>query len=257
MGGALLAGWLAKQIGGPFVAVEPNHAAVATFAGKPGVTLVERPEQIPAGFAPDVVLVALKPQTTDANLPAYRRFAPALFVSIAAGKTLAAFARLLGPEAAVVRTIPNTPAQLGRGITVACANGQVTAAQRARAQALLEAVGEVGWVEDEGLIDVATAVSGSGPAYVFLLAECLAAAGAAQGLPPELAARLARVTVAGSGELLHRSAETPEALRAAVTSPAGTTAAALAILMADEGLRAMLTRAVAAATKRSRELASA
>lgn len=257
MGGALLAGWLAKGAHGPFVAVEPNQAAVAGFAGRPGVTLVARPEQIPDGFAPDVVLVALKPQTIDANLPAYRRFARALFVSIAAGKTLGAFARLLGADTAVVRTIPNTPAQLGRGITVACANAHVTPAQRARAQQLLEAVGEVGWVEDESLIDAATAVSGSGPAYVFLLAECLAAAGAAQGLPPTLAARLARATVAGSGELLHQSSEPPEALRAAVTSPAGTTAAALAILMADDGLRALMTRAVDAATKRSQELASA
>jgi pyrroline-5-carboxylate reductase len=203
------------------------------------------------------VLVALKPQTIDANLPAYRRFDRALFVSIAAGKTLGAFARLLGAGAAVVRTIPNTPAQLGRGITVACANAHVSAAQRALAQELLEAVGEVGWVEDEALIDAATAVSGSGPAYVFLLAECLAAAGAAQGLPPALAARLARVTVAGAGELLHRSPEAPETLRAAVTSPAGTTAAALAILMADPGLRDLMIRAVAAATKRSQELASA
>ena len=257
MGGALLAGWLAKGMRGPFVAVEPNRGAVAGFAGKPGVTLVEASEQIPADFAPDVVLVALKPQTTDANLPAYRRFARALFVSIAAGKTLGAFARLLGADTAVVRTIPNTPAQLGRGITVACANAHVGAAQRALAQELLEAVGEVGWVEDEALIDAATAVSGSGPAYVFLLAECLAAAGAAQGLPPALAARLARVTVAGAGELLHRSSEAPEALRAAVTSPAGTTAAALAILMADAGLRDLMIRAVAAATKRSQELASA
>lgn len=257
MGGALLTGWLARAMPGPFVAVEPNDAATAEFRGRPGVTVVARPEDIPADFSPDVVLIALKPQTIDANLPAYRRYAGALFVSIAAGKTLAAFARLLGADVAVVRTIPNTPAQVGRGITVACANAHVAPAQRARAQALLEAVGEVGWVEDERLIDAATALSGSGPAYVFLMVECLTAAGIAQGLPAELAARLARATVAGSGELLHRSSETPEALRVAVTSPKGTTAAALAILMADDGLRALMIRAVDAATKRSLELASA
>lgn len=257
MGGALLTGWLERNVQGPFVAVEPNSGAVAAFRGRAGVTVVDRPEAIPAGFSPSVVLIALKPQTIDANLPAYRRFARALFVSIAAGKTLAAFARLLGDDVAVVRTIPNTPAQVGRGITVACANAHVGAAQRAQAQGLLEAVGEVGWVEDERLIDAATALSGSGPAYVFLLVECLTAAGIAQGLPPNLAARLARVTVTGSGELLHRSAEAPSTLREAVTSPKGTTAAALAILMADEGLQALMVRAVAAATRRSLELASA
>lgn len=258
MGGALLTGWLDRKVAGPFVAVEPNEAAVAAFRGRAAeVTIFDRPEAIPAGFSPSVVLIALKPQTIDANLPAYRRFARALFVSIAAGKTLAAFARLLGDGVATVRTIPNTPAQVGRDITVACANAHVSAPQRAQAQALLEAVGEVGWVENELLIDAATALSGSGPAYVFLLVEALTAAGIAQGLPPDLAARLARITVTGSGELLHRSTEAPSTLREAVTSPKGTTAAALAILMADEGLQALMVRAVAAATRRSLELASA
>jgi len=155
-----------------------------------------------------------------------------------------------------VRAMPNTPAAVGRGITVACAGGGVTKAQRDRCHALLEAVGEVAWVEDEGLIDPVTAVSGGGPAYVFLLIECLAEAGAAAGLPKDLAMRLARATVSGSGELARLSPEPPSVLRQNVTSPAGTTLEALKILMAPDGLQPMLTRAIAAATKRSRELAS-
>jgi pyrroline-5-carboxylate reductase len=144
---------------------------------------------------------------------------------------------------------------VGRGITVACANGLVSADQRGRCQALLEAVGEVAWVEDEGLMDAVTAVSGSGPAYVFLLIECLAGAGVASGLPAELAERLARATVIGSGELARLAADSAGTLRENVTSPGGTTAAALEVLMANDGLGALMTRAVAAATRRSQELA--
>jgi pyrroline-5-carboxylate reductase len=176
-----------------------------------------------------------------------------LVLSIMAGRTLGFLEQALpGP---VVRAMPNTPAAVGRGITVAVPNKQVSAAQRELAQLLLTAIGAVEWVEDEALMDAVTAVSGSGPAYVFLLAETLARAGEAAGLPPDLAARLARATVAGSGELLHRSPLDAATLRENVTSPGGTTAAALEVLRSPKGLQPLLTEAVAAATKRSRELA--
>ena len=155
----------------------------------------------------------------------------------------------------VVRAMPNTPAAIGRGITVAVAAKPVNAEQRAIADALLRATGAVEWIDDEALMDAVTAVSGSGPAYVFLLAEELARAGVAAGLPADLAAKLARDTVAGSGELLHRSDLDAATLRQNVTSPGGTTAAALDVLMGEDGMEELMTRAVAAATKRSKELA--
>ena len=151
--------------------------------------------------------------------------------------------------------LPAEPAQVGRGITACCANAAVSAAQRALADRLMAAVGEVGWVDDEAMIDAVTAVSGSGPAYAFLLAECMAEAGRRAGLPEDLAARLARATVAGAGELLHRSPESAAQLRRNVTSPNGTTAAALEVLMAPDGMQPLMDRAVAAAARRSRELA--
>ncbi len=151
--------------------------------------------------------------------------------------------------------MPNTPAAIGRGITVAVGNTRVSAPQRELVDALLSAVGAVEWIADEALMDAVTALSGSGPAYVFLLAETMARAGVAAGLPPELAGKLARATVAGSGELLHRSALDAAILRQNVTSPGGTTAAALEVLMGKDGFDALLTRAIAAATARSRELA--
>ena len=195
----------------------------------------------------------------DEVLPAYRRWAgpQTLFVSIAAGKTIGGIARHLGDNAAIVRCMPNTPAAIGRAITVACPNPRVAPAQRALCDALLAAIGESTWVEDEALIDAVTAVSGSGPAYVFLLIEALAAAGARAGLPPELALRLARDTVAGAGELARLSPrDAPARLRENVTSPGGTTRAALDVLMGETGLSDLLDRAVAAATARSRELAN-
>ncbi|MBI5120761.1 MAG: pyrroline-5-carboxylate reductase [Rhodospirillales bacterium] len=252
MGSALLDGWIGKGFDPKaIVVVEPGRLP-------DGVCGVADALDIPQTFKPDVVLLAVKPQMMDAVLPPYARFAEhALFLSIAAGRTLASFERILGANAAVVRTMPNTPAAVGRGITVACANRMATALQKARAEELLSAVGEVGWVGDEGLIDAVTAVSGSGPAYVFLLAESLAKAGEKAGLAPELARQLARATVAGSGELLYRSELAASTLRENVTSPGGTTAAALAVLMAESGgLQELVDKAVAAAAKRSRELAS-
>jgi pyrroline-5-carboxylate reductase len=176
-----------------------------------------------------------------------------LVVSIMAGITIAALEEVCGGS--VVRAMPNTPAAIGRGITVAVAAADVSAAQRAVADALLRATGSVEWVDDEGLMDAVTAVSGSGPAYIFLLAEELARAGVEAGLPMELATKLARETVAGSGELLHRSEAPSATLRQNVTSPGGTTAAALEVLMGEGGMQQLMIRAVAAATRRSKELA--
>ncbi len=259
MGGALLAGWLARDTVGadrPVIIVEPASAAVAPFRNRNAVTIVADAAQLPA-VEPCAIVFAVKPQGMDAVVPDYRRFAgTSVFLSIAAGRPIRFFEQHLGSGAAVVRAMPNTPAAIGRGISVACANAAATARQRDLCGLLLVAGGEVAWVDDEQLLDAVTALSGSGPAYIFLLAEAMAEAGVAAGLPVELATRLARVTVAGSGELLHRAAESPGQLRQNVTSPGGTTAAALEVLMAKEGgLSALMTKAIAAATRRSRELA--
>ena len=206
---------------------------------------------------PDVtaIVIAVKPQTADQAMPALApMIGPStLVVSIMAGRTLHS-CRLTANAGAFVRAMPNLPASIGRGITVAVPL-RASDAQRDLAHRLLAATGTVEWVADETLMDAVTAVSGSGPAYVFLLAEALAQAGAAAGLPPALADQLARETVAGAGELLHRSALDTAALRENVTSPGGTTAAALDVLMADDGLAPLLKTAVAAATQRSRKLA--
>jgi pyrroline-5-carboxylate reductase len=206
---------------------------------------------------PAAVVIAVKPQNADEAVPWLAPVvgADTVVLSIMAGKTLQFLAGALPPGSAIVRSMPNTPAAIGRGITVAVPNPNVTPDQRTLADKLLAATGTVEWVEDEGLLDPVTAVSGSGPAYVFLLAESLARAGAAAGLPPDLAARLACATVAGSGELLHRSALDAATLRQNVTSPGGTTAAALEVLMAADGLDRLMKDAVAAATRRARELA--
>ena len=256
MGGALLEGWLEQGMAPDGITViEPDPTAAAAL-GRRGVGVLSDAADIVPDAAPDVVVFAVKPQVMDHVAPAYGRFAGpgCVFLSIAAGKPIAYFENALG-GGAVVRAMPNTPAAVRRGITVACANGHVDAGQRNLCSGLLEAVGEVVWVEDEGLLDAVTALSGGGPAYVFLLVESLARAGVEAGLPEELALRLARVTVAGSGELLARSTEPPETLRRNVTSPGGTTAEALEVLMADDGWQPLLTKAIAAATRRSRELA--
>lgn len=252
MGAALLSGWRERRIAPHFHVVEP-----ALGPGFPDTTRHAGPESLPADLTPAAIVLAVKPQSLDAVLPPYRGFAArgVPFLSIAAGKTLAYFARQLGPGAAIVRSMPNTPAAIGRGIAVACASAAVDAASRDLADRLLGAVGEVAWVADEGLLDAVTAVSGSGPAYVFLLIECLAKAGIEAGLPEALALQLARATVAGSGELARQSPEPAATLRENVTSPGGTTRAALDVLMAPDGLEQLMTKAVAAATRRSRELA--
>jgi pyrroline-5-carboxylate reductase len=201
-------------------------------------------------------VIAVKPQVAREAVPGLAALAGprTVVVSIMAGRTLD-FLEAALPDAAIVRAMPNTPAAIGRGITVAVGNRRVTTAARKLAHALLAATGAVEWVDDEMLMDAVTAVSGSGPAYVFHLAEALAGAGVAAGLPPELADKLARHTVAGSGELLHRSPLPAATLRTNVTSPGGTTAAALGVLMGQDGLEPLMTKAVAAATRRGRELA--
>lgn len=259
MGGAMLAGWLERGVS-QVVVVEPFEAARAALAGRPGITAVADAGAIPAGFAPAAVILAIKPQEAAATLPAYASFAGpgpgagAFFLSIMAGKNLAGMRALLGEGAAVVRAMPNTPAAVRQGFTVAYPGPGVTEAQRALADRLLAAVGEVAWAEEEGWLDPVTAVSGGGPAYVFLLAEVMEAAAREQGLPADLARRMARATVAGSGALLAASAEDAAQLRKNVTSPKGTTERALAVLMAPEAWPALMSRAIAAATDRSREL---
>ncbi len=255
MGGALLTGWLQRGLPPTHVTViDPNASVLAD-----GVRVATAPSALTDASAPDVVVLAVKPQIMDQVVPAYQSLGggQTVFLSVAAGRRIACFERLLGPSAPVVRTIPNTPAAVHRGMTVACANACVTPLGRALCEALMRAVGDVAWIEDEALIDAVTAVSGSGPAYVFLLAEQLAEAGVQAGLPPDLAAHIARATVAGAGALLDQATEDPATLRRNVTSPNGTTAAALDVLMDQaRGLQPLMKDAILAATRRSRELAS-
>lgn len=247
MGSALLAGWLAAGV--PAVSVwviEPNPSDWLRAAG------VHLNEGVPA--APAVALLAVKPQMMGAALPALQALGngATLFVSIAAGTTIAALEAALGDRTPIVRTMPNTPAMVNRGITALCRNGHVSDADMALAVALMAAVGEAVILDGEHQIDAVTAVSGSGPAYVFHLIEAMAAAGEAEGLSPEVAMRLARATVCGAGELAYRSEDSAAQLRVNVTSPGGTTAAALAVLMPE--LPGLMVRAVKAAADRGREL---
>jgi pyrroline-5-carboxylate reductase len=253
MGGAMLSGWLAQGLDPKLVAViEPQPSGEISALAARGVRLNPSPADVGAAAT---LVIALKPQTFGEAGAMLKPFAgpSTLAVSIMAGITIASISQIC--RGGVVRAMPNTPAAIGRGITVAVAANNVGSAQRAVADALLRATGSVEWVDDEALMDAVTAVSGSGPAYVFLLAEELARAGVEAGLPQELAEKLARQTVAGSGELLHRSDLSAATLRQNVTSPGGTTAAALAVLMGPDGMQSLLTRAVAAATRRSKELA--
>ena len=252
MGGAMLAGW--RQWPGFSAAVVEPHAPVE---GDAAVQIYADGAKLPDDFRPDAVVVAVKPQEMDKVAPAYKRYVrpETVFLSIAAGKTISSFEGYWGEGACIVRAMPNTPAAVGRGVTVLVANPHVSADQRGLCQRLLEAVGSVEWVEDEGLLDAVTAVSGGGPAYVFLLMEAMADAGVAAGLPRALSESIARATVEGSGELSRQSSEKPETLRKNVMSPGGTTAEAVGVLDTAEGIRPLFERAIAAATKRSRELA--
>ena len=257
MGGAMLEGWLKGGVDPKMIAaLDPSPPAeVRALLEKHGVRL--NPPVASIADA-EIILVAVKPQVMDDVLPAVVPLGVTrpLILSIAAGKTIASFERHFGAGAAVIRTIPNTPAAVGRGITAMAANPHVSPAQLQLAGTLLSAIGEVVTVDDEALIDAVTAVSGSGPAYVFYLTECLAAAGEKVGLPAGLAMQLARATVAGAGELMRLSGQPAATLRQNVTSPKGTTHAALHVLMAENGMQPLFDKAIEAATKRSRELAS-
>ncbi len=254
MGGAMLQGWLALGLDPKkVVVVEPQPAPDILALAHDGATI-----NPPAGAVANVavIVLAVKPQVAPDVMADVAKMVSAgtLVISIMAGRTLSFLQQHL-PNAAIVRAMPNTPAAIGRGITVAVPNAKVSESQRKLAHNLLAASGAAEWVSDEALIDAVTAVSGSGPAYVFLLAESLAKAAVAAGLPQALADNLARATVSGAGELLHRSPLDPATLRKNVTSPGGTTAAALEILMGPDGFDKLLREAVAAAAKRSRELA--
>jgi pyrroline-5-carboxylate reductase len=253
MGSALVKGWLAGNAADRIWAVEPADLGLAD----PRLHHVRDAAGLPPELVPEVVVLAVKPQMMPEALPAYRRFAGSgtLFLSIAAGRTLAYLEQGLGAAAAVVRAMPNTPAAIGQGISVLVANATVTPDQRGRAETLMQAAGQTAWIEDDALMDAVTGVSGSGPAYVFYLIETLAEAGRAAGLPADLAMQLARQTLVGAGALAGAATESAAELRIAVTSPKGTTQAALDVLMAPDGLQPLMTKAVAAATQRGRELA--
>ena len=257
MGAALLAGWLAEGVAASdVIVVEPHAETALALAGRYKVKVVT---ETPGAFErpPSLVLFAVKPQSLDGVAPLYKSLTgpQTCFLSIAAGKTLGYFESHLGKDAAIVRAMPNTPAAVGRGMTVLIANGAVSEEQMDFCETLLGAVGEVRWATEEAQFDAVTAVSGSGPAYVFLLIECLAQAGVEAGLPADLAMDLARAPVTGSGELAHKSDAPAATLRQNVTSPGGTTAAALAVLMGENGLQPLMTKAIIAAAKRSKELA--
>ncbi|MGQ0567724.1 MAG: pyrroline-5-carboxylate reductase [Gemmobacter sp.] len=250
MGTALLTGWLAAGV--PAASVWVIEPYPTDWLAGSGVHLNQGLPRSPA-----VALLAVKPQMMGAALPALQALGNGgtLFVSIAAGTTIATIEGTLGPRSPIVRTMPNTPAMVGRGITAICGNAHATAAHMSLARALMAAVGQVVDLDGEHQIDAVTAVSGSGPAYVFHLIEAMAAAGVAEGLPEGVAMQLARATVCGAGELAHRSPDTAAQLRINVTSPGGTTAAALAVLMDEgNGLPPLMRRAVGAAAERGRDL---
>lgn len=255
MGGAMIAGWMARGVDAASLLVVDPAPSASLVAQLDSHGIAHAPK-VPEGVKAGMVLLAVKPQIMGDVLPGLK---PAvaddtLVLSVAAGTPVRTFEAAFG-DIAVIRAMPNTPAMVGRGITALYPNARVTAAQRETAGQLLSAIGAVEWLTSEEQIDLVTAVSGSGPAYVFLLAECLAEAGRRAGLPADLAARLAEATVSGAGELMHQSDDTPATLRQNVTSPNGTTAAALSVLMAENGLQPLMDAAVEAAARRARELA--
>lgn len=252
MGSALLKGWLAKGIK-PITVIEPKPGAeLKKLARARKITLGDT---LKVKGKPAVCVVAVKPQVLKGEAPALAGFAQtALMISIAAGTSVEAMRKAWGKKARIIRAMPNTPGAIGAGITGIFAAKGVTAADRKKATSLLSALGDTEWVGKEELIDSITAVSGSGPAYLFLFAEALTAAGIAEGLTPKQAEKFARATVAGAGALLAADTTPASKLREAVTSPGGTTAAALAVFMADDGLTPLVKRAVAAAKKRAEEL---
>jgi len=257
MGQALVRGWLACGRDAATIRVVDTAPPARAAAAALGIAASERVGPQGAGGAPDVVVVAVKPNQLASALAELAPVARgSVVLSIAAGKTLAQLEAGLSAGAAVVRAMPNTPAAIGQGITALVANPAVTPAQRALCEELLAAVGATAWLDDEADMDAVTALSGSGPAYVFLLIECLERAGVEAGLEPELARRLALATVAGAGAYAAASSEPAAELRRRVTSPGGTTQAALEVLGSERGLADLISRAVRAAAKRSRELSA-
>ncbi len=258
MGGAMLDGWIAHGLNPrKLTIVDPQPGKAIKALARRGVKLNPKAGPKHRADPAAAIVIAVKPQTAPEAVPPLGLYVgkSTLVLSIMAGRTLAFLESRLPAGTAIVRAMPNTPASIGRGISVAVANGKVSVRQRKLASALLDAIGKVEWVNDEALLDAVTAVSGSGPAYVFLLAEAMTKAGVAAGLPADLARKLARETVSGAGELLRQSPLDAAALRQNVTSPGGTTAAALDVLLGPDGFEALLTKAVMAAAKRSRELA--
>lgn len=255
MGYAMLKGWLAagKLKAGEIAVVEPNET-LRSRAVSHGIHAAAAPEELEASTA-DLVVFAVKPQMIRDVVPAYRRFMPdATFLSVAAGTSIATFEDILGTDAAIIRCMPNTPAAIGEGVMVLFANARVRPEAREFVSDLLSANGAVATIEDEALMDAVTAVSGSGPAYLFHFIECLMAAGEEAGLPAETARLLAMQTIYGAAALAKTSGEDPARLREQVTSPGGTTAAALSVLMGEDRLKSLMREAVAAAKKRSIEL---
>jgi len=258
MGSAMLKGWLKCGISAETITVvEPNNDAATHIKKQFNVATVCSADELLSTYSPATIVIAVKPQMMDSMLKSYQRFVGpnTVFLSIAAGKTLAYFETVLGPNAAIIRAMPNTPATVMRAVTVTTQNKNVTPQQQQNGKHLLEAIGDVFEIQDESQLDAVTALSGGGPAYVFLLVETLTKAGIKAGLPETLAADLARLTVSGTGEMLRQSDEHPSILRQNVTSPGGTTAEALAVLMADDGWQPLMNEAIKNAAKRSRELA--
>ncbi len=251
----MLRGWLSQSVTDPraVTVVEPDDGQRASMTAGHGV---DPRSTVPDAWSGDAVVFAVKPQILEAIIPDYRRHcAASCAISVAAGKNLRTLADGLGNDVPIVRAMPNLPAAIGQGVTVAVPNAHVNVEVRDRADLLLTAVGSVHWIADETLMDAVTALSGSGPAYVFLLTEAMAEAGEQAGLPPDLARSLARETVAGAAALMAGSDDDPALLRANVTSPGGTTEAALRELMRNRQWAQLVDTAVAAATERSRELA--
>lgn len=259
MGGALLQGWFAHGLNPVDVmVVEPaGRDSVAAAADHHALCVLANADEIPGDFTPDVIVFAVKPQVAADIIPAYQRFADsgAVYLSVVAGISETTLQSYLGGDVAIVRAMPNTPAAVGRGMSVLHASAAAGPSHKRVSKVLMAAVGDTAWVDDEAQMDAVTAVSGSGPAYVFLLAEAMAEAGVKAGLPQDLADQLARATVAGSGALMSADPTPASTLRENVTSPGGTTAAALDVLMGPDGVTDLLDRAIQAAAKRSKELA--
>jgi pyrroline-5-carboxylate reductase len=251
MGQAMLRGWLAQKTADAFHIVEPHPPKIPD---DPRVHFYADASHLPPAPMPHVIILAIKPQMAYDLLPLYQRYQSALFISIMAGQTIAGMKGKLGAKAKIIRAMPNTPAAIGYGITAAVASADVTENDKKTASLILSAIGESLWLDDENQLDAVTALSGSGPAYLFLLIEAMRDAGIAEGLGFEIAQKLALKTMLGSSLLADQASESIEELRQNVTSPNGTTAAALSVLMADDGLKPLIKKAISKAAMRSKEL---